>query len=74
MANDSPPKFPFEGNAWAYVTQEMWDNAQKALRNVLPLVEANVPALSTDGTAISLRDEVRAAIVGAPADTSGEPK
>lgn len=46
----------------AYVTQEMWDQAQKALRNVLSLVEANVPPLSMTGTAIALRDEVRAAI------------
>lgn len=45
-----------------YVTQEDWDAAQAALRAVLPLVEANVPPLSTSGTAIALRDQVRKAL------------
>jgi hypothetical protein len=51
----------------AFVTQEMWDTAQAALMAVLPLVETNVPPLSTQGTAIALRDLIKKAIRG---DTS----
>lgn len=47
-----------------YVTQEDWDKAQDALRAVLPHIEEMVPPLSTAGTMISLRDQVRAAIKG----------
>ena len=49
----------------AYVTQEMWDRAQAALRAALPVIEQHTPPLSTAGTMLSLREQVRAAIVGA---------
>lgn len=48
-----------------YVTQEMWDRAQEALKSALPIIEAHTPPLSTAGTMVSLRAQVRAAIVGA---------
>lgn len=54
-------------NDVAYVTQEMWDRAQAALCAALPVIEERVPPLSTAGTMASLRDQVRAAIVAAPA-------
>lgn len=47
-----------------YVTQEMWDRAQAALRAALPVIEQHTPPLSTAGTMVSLRDQVRAAIMG----------
>lgn len=57
---------------YACVTQEDWDKAQAALRAVLPLVEDHVPPLSTAGTMIALRDQVRAAIKCA--GSTGHPK
>jgi len=45
------------------VTQEMWDRAQAALRAALPVIEQHTPPLSTAGTMVSLRDQVRDAIV-----------
>lgn len=53
----------------AYVTQEMWDRAQAALRAALPVIDEQVPRLSTKGTMISLRDQIRAAIVGPTQET-----
>jgi hypothetical protein len=50
-------------NDVAYVTQEMWDRAQDALRAALPIIEQHTPRLSTAGTMVSVRDKVRAAIV-----------
>lgn len=44
---------------YAAVTQEDWDNAQAALKAVLPLVESHIPPLSTQGTAIELWRLVR---------------
>jgi hypothetical protein len=49
---------------YAYVTQEMWDHAQEALRAALPIIEQHTPPLSTAGTMVSIRDQVRAAIIG----------
>lgn len=50
-------------NDVAYVTQEMWDQAQAALRAALPRLKQHTPPLSTAGTMVSLREQVRAAIV-----------
>lgn len=47
-----------------YVTQEMWDRAQEALKAVLPFVERHTPPLSTAGTMVSLRALVSGAIHG----------
>jgi len=58
----------------AYVTQEMWDRAQAALRAALPIIEENTPPLSTAGTMVSIRDQVRAAIVGSDPTTPEQPK
>lgn len=49
-------------NYVSYVTQEMWDRAQAALRAALPFIEERTPPLSTAGTMVSLRDQVRGAI------------
>lgn len=55
---------------YAYVTQEMWDRSQTALRAALPIIEAHTPLLSTAGTMVSLRDQVIYAIGGAAPDIS----
>lgn len=52
-------------NDVSYVTQEMWDRAQAALRAALPVIEQHTPPLSTAGTMVSLREQVKAAIAGA---------
>lgn len=56
---------------FAYVTQEMWDKAQAALRAALPIIEEHTPPLSTQGTMVSIRDQVRTAIVGPAQTVSG---
>jgi len=58
----------------AYVTQEMWDRAQAALRAALPIIEEHTPPLSTAGTMVSLRAQARAAIVGSDPTTPEQPK
>lgn len=47
---------------YCYVTQDDWDRACAALRAVLPLVESMVSPLSTEGTMITLRDQIRDAL------------
>ena len=58
----------------AYVTQKMWDRTQAALRAALPIIEEHTPPLSTAGTMVSIRDQVRAAIVGSDPTPAEQPK